>query len=329
MQSTDITVLKQLQKWIEGGHTVWLATVLKTYGSSPRQPGAMCAIRDDGVLVGSVSGGCIEDDLMDKAHNGFLAEKDIIFQTYGESIEERDRFRLPCGGTLRLSVEKITDTDWVSTVLEKIEQRQQVRRLLSLADKKSVIAPANRFNDLVTEAPKQLGFVYGPRYRLLLIGAGETSSYLAKMATALDYQVLVAEPREEMQSSWLAEDGELLPMMPDDAVIKIEPDSTTAIITLSHDPKLDDMALLEALKSDAFYIGALGSKRTNTKRRERLAMFDLTQEQIARLHGPVGLDIGSKTPAEIAVSILAELVQIRRFEQDMTQHHEIRAISNG
>lgn len=329
MQSTDITVLKQLQKWIQGGHTVWLATVLKTYGSSPRQPGAMCAIRNDGVLVGSVSGGCIEDDLKDKAQTGFWEEKDIVFLTYGESIEERDRFRLPCGGTLRLSVEKVTDLDWVSSVLMKIEQRQLVCRQLSLADKKSVIAPANCFEDLVTETPKQLSFVYGPRSRMLLIGAGETSSYLAKMASALDYQVLVAEPRKEMQRSWQAEDGELLPIMPDDAVIKIEPDSSTAIITLSHDPKLDDMALLEALKSDAFYIGALGSKRTNTKRRERLAMFDLTPEQIARLHGPVGLDIGSKTPAEIAVSILAELVQIRRSEQNMTQQHEIRAVSNG
>jgi len=330
MQSTDITVLKQVQQWLAAGHSVWLSTVLKTYGSSPRQPGAMCAIRDDGALVGSVSGGCIEDDLKHKVQTGLLSEYDIDFLTYGESIEDRDRFRLPCGGTLRLSVEKIIDPSWLSTVLDLIEQRQLVRRQLSLLTQQSSVEQIDSIDNAVTEQQNQLSFVYGPLARLLLIGAGETSSYLAKMASALDYQVLIAEPREEMQMTWQPDDGELLAMMPDDAVIKIQPDTNTSIITLTHDPKLDDMALLEALKSDAFYIGSLGSKRTNAKRRERLAMFDLTPEQIDRLHGPVGLEIGSKTPAEIAVSILAELIQLRQAaSQRQDQQCDIRAVSNG
>ncbi|MEX1199704.1 MAG: XdhC family protein [Methylophaga sp.] len=330
MQSTDITVLKQLQQWLKAGHAVWLTTVISTYGSSPRQPGAMCAIRDDGALVGSVSGGCIEEDLKEKAQAGVLAKNAIAFLTYGESIEDRDRFRLPCGGTLRLVVEKITAANWLDEVLQAIDQRRQIRRQLSLTNRQSHLEAASSGDKPVIENAHQLDFVYGPRARLLLIGAGETSSYLAKMASALDYQVLVAEPREEMQLTWQKADGELLAMMPDDAVIKIKPDSNTCIITLTHDPKLDDMALLEALKSDAFYIGALGSKRTNAKRRERLTMFDLTAEQIARLHGPVGLDIGSKTPAEIAVSILAELVQVRQqAAKQQLQTPAIRAVSNG
>jgi xanthine dehydrogenase accessory factor len=330
MQSTDITVLRQLHDWLTSGHSVWLTTVLKTYGSSPRQPGAMCAIRQDGALLGSVSGGCIEEDLKEKALTGLLPESEVIFLTYGESVKERDRFRLPCGGTLRLAVEKVTDIAWVIEVLDKIEQRQPVKRRLSLNAVDSSVQPANaNDNSPVVESAAELHFVYGPRARLLLIGAGETSSYLAKMALALDYQVLVAEPREEMQLTWQTEDGELLAMMPDDAVVRVGPDNNTAIITLTHDPKLDDMALLEALKSDAFYVGALGSSRTNAKRRERLAMFDLTAEQIARLHGPVGLDIGSKTPAEIAVSILAELVQLRQSKQPSVQQATIRAVSNG
>jgi xanthine dehydrogenase accessory factor len=330
MLSTDITVLKQAQQWRAEGFSVWLTTVLKTYGSSPRQPGAMCAIREDGALVGSVSGGCIEDDIKDKVLAGLLADDDIVFFTYGESINDRDRFRLPCGGTLRLAVEKVTESDWLLKVLDAIEQRQQVKRRLQLSNRQSVVEPASSIDKTVVEHPHEIAFVYGPRARLLLIGAGETSSYLAKMALALDYQVLIAEPREEMQLTWLPEDGELLAMMPDDAVIKIQPDLHTSIITLTHDPKLDDMALLEALKSEAFYIGALGSKRTNAKRRERLALFDLTPKQIARLHGPVGLDIGSKTPAEIAVSILAELIELKHTRnQQQDNQAEIRIVSNG
>ncbi len=328
MQSTDITVLRQILSWHQAGHAVWLSTVLKTYGSSPRQPGAMCAIRDDGAVVGSVSGGCIEDDLKDKVLSGELAETTVRLMTYGESVEERDRFRLPCGGTLRLAIEKVTDAGWVSQVLNQIEQRQRIQRRLDLSQGQSRIGRAQH-SDPVSEGNAELSFVYGPRARLLLIGAGETSAYLAKMASALDYQVLVAEPREEMQLTWHREDGELLAMMPDDAVVKIAADQNTAIITLTHDAKLDDMALLEALKSNAFYIGALGSSRTNAKRRERLALFDLSAEQIARLRGPVGLDIGSKTPAEIAVSILAELVKLSRHSQASKQQPAIRAVSNG
>ena len=326
MQSTDITVLKQLRDWLAAGHTVWLATVLKTYGSSPRQPGAMCAIRDDGALIGSVSGGCIEDDLKDKALAGQLPASDIQFLTYGESVADRDRFRLPCGGTLRLAVETVVDPDWLTIVLDKIEQRQPISRCLRISNQQSRVEAVGADASPVSESATELRFVYGPRARLLLIGAGETSSYLAKMASALDFQVLVAEPREDMQVTWQAEDGELLAMMPDDAVVKIKPDQDTAIVTLTHDPKLDDMALLEALKSDAFFVGSLGSKRTNAKRRERLAMFDLTSAEIDRLHGPVGLDIGSKTPAEIAVAILAQLVQLR---QAKAQAPAIQAVSNG
>ena len=326
MQSTDIMVLKQLRDWLAAGHTVWLATVLKTYGSSPRQPGAMCAIRDDGALIGSVSGGCIEDDLKDKALAGQLPASDIQFLTYGESVADRDRFRLPCGGTLRLAVETVVDPDWLTIVLDKIEQRQPISRCLRISNQQSRVEAVGADASPVSESATELRFVYGPRARLLLIGAGETSSYLAKMASALDFQVLVAEPREDMQVTWQAEDGELLAMMPDDAVVKIKPDQDTSIVTLTHDPKLDDMALLEALKSDAFFVGSLGSKRTNAKRRERLAMFDLTPAEIDRLHGPVGLDIGSKTPAEIAVAILAQLVQLRQVK---TQAPAIQAVSNG
>jgi xanthine dehydrogenase accessory factor len=141
--------------------------------------------------------------------------------------------------------------------------------------------------------------------------------------------VFVADPREEMHALWNHENGTLLKMMPDDAVLHIQPNAYTSIITLTHDPKLDDMALLEALKSEANFIGSLGSTRTNAKRRERLALFDLTQNEIERLHGPVGLEIGSKTPAEIAVSIMAQLVLINKSSKIKQLEPKIRVVSNG
>jgi len=327
MQSTDITVLNKAHQWLQTGQTVWLVTVLSTYGSSPRQPGAMCAINQQGLIVGSVSGGCIEDDLRDKINAGEFNADSLFFHVYGESLEDRDRFRLPCGGTLRLVIEKLTELSWLEEVLASLNKREQVKRTV-FHNGQSLIEPVSVFSSEVVETSQQLSFIYGPRQRLLIIGAGETSTYLARMATALDYKVYVADPREDMQLQWDESIGELMPMMPDDAVVELNPDQQTSIITLTHDPKLDDMALLEALKSDAFFVGSLGSKRTNAKRRERLALFDLTPQQIARLHGPVGLEIGSKTPAEIAVSILAQLVQLKAQQVNSVQA-EIKAVSNG
>eukprot|EP00919_Chromeraceae_sp_WS-2016_P063110 GHVR01149350.1.p1 GENE.GHVR01149350.1~~GHVR01149350.1.p1 ORF type:complete len:163 (+),score=16.82 GHVR01149350.1:1-489(+) len=161
-----------------------------------------------------------------------------------------------------------------------------------------------------------------------MIGAGQTSAYLADMAQSLDYQVSICEPRDAMRESWDVDGVELLNLMPDDAVLAMQPDAHTAIVALTHDPKLDDMALLEALKSAAFYVGALGSKKNNANRRQRLAMFDLSALEIERLHGPVGLSIGSRTPPEIAIAILAELIQLRRttWTRKASQATEVQSV---
>ena len=158
--------------------------------------------------------------------------------------------------------------------------------------------------------------VFGPRWRLLLIGAGQLSQAVARIAAMLDFEVLVCDPREEYAPEQGAagdrHDFQRIAGMPDDVVREIEPDLHTAIVALTHDPKLDDMALLEALVSDAFYVGALGSRRNQQARKKRLAEhFDLSAEQLAQLHGPVGLALGAKTPGEIAVCIMAEIIQVR------------------
>jgi xanthine dehydrogenase accessory factor len=153
--------------------------------------------------------------------------------------------------------------------------------------------------------------IHGPRWRMLVIGASEIAHYLAEVASTVDFQVFVCDPREEYKSAWRAKGATWIDGMPDDAVPAFRPDGHSVILTVSHDPKLDDMALLEALKSDAFYVGAVGSSRTSAERRKRLADFDLSPQEIARLRGPVGLSIGSRTPPEIALAILADLVASR------------------
>ncbi|MGA7594111.1 MAG: XdhC family protein [Gallionella sp.] len=327
MDSVDLSVLKTLHEWQATGQSLWLVTVVETFGSSPRAPGAMLALRGDGQAVGSVSGGCIEDDLVLRAKRGELPSDRCEVLTFGVTKEEARRFRLPCGGVIRVVVEPMQsrepvhiqpahtrepakNRDWVAQLLQLVQAHRLVGRTLHLATRQVELDDAGR-SDNISFDGSTLVTVHGPRWRMLIIGAGQTSAYLARMAQALDYEVHVCDPRAEMRASWDVPDTTLSGEMPDDAVIALQPDSATAIIALTHDPKLDDMALLEALKSPAFYVGALGSKANNTKRRERLALFDLTAQEIDRLHGPVGLRIGSRTPPEIAVAILAHLISIR------------------
>lgn len=309
MESVDLEVLRHATEWLDQGHRVALATVVRTWGSSPRPPGALLAIRDDGRLAGSVSGGCVEEDLAERFGSGLPALPQLV--TYGKTREEAGRFGLPCGGTLELVIEPDPEPTLLRALLWALNRRQATVRWLDLETGQVHLGPAGAAQELRFDG-RTLTTVHGPRWRLFLIGAGQASRYLAQMALALDYQVTVCDPREEYAAAWDVAGTELVIAMPDDAVAAHGPDRCTAVVALTHDPKLDDLALLEALKSEAFYVGALGSKGNSAKRRERLALFDLSPAQLARLHGPVGLPIGSRTPPEIAVSILAEMTALRR-----------------
>jgi xanthine dehydrogenase accessory factor len=314
MDSVDTEVLKNAAGWLDAGRRATLVTVVRTWGSAPRPVGALAAIRDDGHVTGSVSGGCVEDDLIDKVRAHGLAAGKPEVVTYGVTADQAARFGLPCGGTLQLVLEPLTAASQVKELLAVIDRHELVARILDMKSGE-VRLESGRWSDALAFDGKRLKSIHGPRWRLLIIGAGQTSRYLAEMAQALDYQVTVCDPREEYADEWKVPGAALVRGYPDDVVLEMNPDPHLAVVAVTHDPKLDDAALTEALKSPAFYVGALGSKKNNDKRRQRLAGFDLSAEEIARLHGPVGLRIGSKTPAEIAVSILAEMTAVRRGVQ--------------
>jgi len=310
MDSVDLQVLRSARDWVKGGRRVVMATVIRTWGSAPRPIGALTAIRDDGMVVGSVSGGCVEDDMIDQVRSGQLVKDKPTTTKYGVTAEEAKRFGLPCGGTLELVLEPLTKTSGLDELLARVERHELVQRRLDMRTGSVTIGPAKSTDQLAFDGAT-LATVHGPRWRLLIIGAGQLSTFLAQMAQGLDYQVTICDPREEYAEGWNVPGAELKRGMPDDIVTGMNLDGHSAVVTLTHDPKLDDMALLEALKSPAFYVGAIGSKKNNDARRGRLAEFDLSQQEIARLHGPVGLKIGSKTPPEIAIAILAEMTAIR------------------
>ena len=308
MQSLDIEVLDHAREWMRANKRVWLVTVTQTFGASPRPPGSLMAMRDDGVVIGSVSGGCIEDDLV--ARRDQFSDVKPVLERYGITSEEARRFGLPCGGELEVVIESTIDIARLDELFLKISAGEVFARSVDLLTGAWLFRPATT-SDTTGRTEQAFVCIHGPRWRMLIIGASEIARYLAEVAATLDFQVSVCDPREEYRSVWRVPGTILLDGMPDDVVLAFKPDPHTVIVAVSHDPKLDDMALMEALKTRAFYVGAVGSSKTSDERRKRLLEFDVSPAQVAKLHGPVGLSIGSRTPPEIAIAILAELVAAR------------------
>lgn len=301
-------------RWAAAGHRLTLVSVARTWGSAPRPPGAWMVLRDDGLVVGSVSGGCVESDLIERLASGQLAAAAPFVLNYGVPSDDARRHGLPCGGHIELLVEPAPDAASLAALSAQLDVGRRVRRSVEvgrcgLSGATLAVAAAD---DSHHWDGRTLTTLHGPAWRLLIVGAGQISNYLASMAKALDYQVIVCDPRSEYAGAWDVAGTTLSTAMPDDAVLELRLDAHSALVALTHDPKLDDLALLEALKSPAFYVGALGSQTTSARRRARLLeYFDLSAEQVAKLHGPVGLPIGSRTPPEIAVSIIAEMTAVK------------------
>lgn len=322
MENLDVVVLRTLHGWRAAGRRAMLATVVRTWGSSPRPEGSIMALCDNGAVVGSVSGGCIEDDLIDrhtKAYAGVASageERTIpsgppSFVKYGVTADEAHRFGLPCGGTLELLLEYDPDPALLAALIAALERGQLMQRSVRLADGAVTLAPAAQPAALEATAERVVN-TFGPEYRMLLIGAGQLAEYLATMALFSGFAVTVCDPREEYRGHWSVPGVTLDSGMPDDVVAAFRPDRRSCVVALTHDPKLDDLALLEALNSEAFYVGGIGSRRNNAARRARLIEhFDQTEASLERLRGPIGIYIGSKTPPEIAVSVMAEILAVK------------------
>ena len=329
MENLDVMVLRALRDWRHAGRRALLATVVRTWGSSPRPVGSIMALADDGTVVGSVSGGCIEDDLIFRFTRAYAADPAVgpgasagdaakaipsgspSFVKYGVTADEAHRFGLPCGGTLELLLEYDPDPQSLVQLVATLETGRLMRRTVRLADGSVTLAEASEPTGLLL-CDEQLVNTFGPEYRMLLIGAGQLTEYLATMALFSGFAVTVCDPRAEYRGGWSVAGVTLTSDMPDDVVLAFKPDRRSCVVALTHDPKLDDLALLAALETEAFYVGAIGSRRNNDARRERMIEhFEQTEESLAPLRGPIGIYIGSKTPPEIAVSVMAEILAVK------------------
>ena len=323
MENLDVMVLRTLRDWRAAGKRALMATVVRTWGSSPRPIGSIMALCEDGAVVGSVSGGCIEDDLIYRFTQAYAAKEPghqipsgpPSFVKYGVTADEAHRFGLPCGGTLELLLEYDPDSVGLVELVRSLEAGKLMQRTVRLADGVATLAAAPAPAGLEANDTVVVN-TFGPEYRMLLIGAGQLTEYLATMALFSGFAVTVCDPREEYRGAWNVAGATVLSEMPDDVVTAFQPDRRSCVVALTHDPKLDDLALLEALKTEAFYVGAIGSRRNNEARHQRMIEhFGQTPQSLARLRGPIGIYIGSKTPPEIAVSVMAEILAVKNAVQ--------------
>jgi xanthine dehydrogenase accessory factor len=309
-QADDIEVLEGALSWLQSGHQVALATVTKTWGSSPRPPGSLLAMNNAGQFIGSVSGGCIEESLLARYCDGELAGPAPTLVDFGVDRQQASRMGLPCGGRLEVLIEQLSGPELIEPLLARLGDGELVTRRVSLATGEVDLQPGDGGTEFQL-SETAVAKTFGPGWQLLLIGDGQLARHLASMALHLDYRVFICDPRENFAPLVPLADVQYSRLMPDDAMRGLSDPARTAIVTLAHDPRQDDLGLSAALESQAFYIGALGSNRSAQARRERLTSLGYSAQQIERIHGPAGLYIGSKRPAEIAVSILAQITAIR------------------
>ncbi len=310
--------------WSRAGKGAALATVVETWGSAPRPRGAQLAISSDAEMMGSVSGGCVEGAVVAEALEALEDGRPRILE-YGVSDADAFAVGLACGGTIRVLVEPVGVGDGPDAALvAELAEARAARRPVVYAvrpdgwERRLVRGPDDPLWPAAAAAltSDQSGFaddwflgVHNPPLRMAIVGAVHIAQALAPMARLAGFDVAVADPREAFGAAARFPGTRLLLDWPDDALAGFGLDTRTAVVTLTHDPKLDDPAIAAALRSPVFYLGCLGSGRTHAKRVARLVEAGFAPAEIARIHAPVGLDIGAKSPAEIAVAILAEIVE--------------------
>lgn len=312
---------EQALAWVEAGKGAALATVIETWGSAPRRVGAQLVVSGSGEMEGSVSGGCVEGAVVVEAME-VLAEGGTKVLEYGVSDGDAFAVGLACGGNIRILVEPVGEGGMPEAMLRALvaarAERTQLAYEVALDGSHRALVHdghETRFRmdrSGVSEDGQTFVAIHNPPLRLVIIGGVHIAQSLVGMARDVGFDPVVVDPREAFGSEARFPGTKVLNDWPDDALAEIGVDARTALVLLTHDPKLDDPALHVALRSDVFYIGALGSKRTHASRVVRLGEAGFAEAEIARIHGPIGLDIGAAGPAEIAVSILAEMLQTLR-----------------
>ena len=318
MQPLDIQVVEHAIRWSKAGESFWLCTVLSTYGSSPRAPGSWLIAKTDGDHCGSLSGGCVEEDFLARLSDGEFKGRLNRVRYGAPDGPDNPRVSLPCGGLLDVLVEHWPANDHTLehflALKEALSGSGAVVRSLCLESGDVSLIPDDGLGSKVEEDPNEqrVRLRVGPVSRLVIAGLSPVSTVCASFAHSLGFEVIVCDPRPEEIRHFNVPGVTLRPELPSVWIAREGCHQATAVVALTHDPKIDDTALIEAIKTDAFYIGVMGSQQTSEQRRERLLRIGgLTEEQADRIHMPIGLNIGSKTPAEIALSVMADVVRVR------------------
>lgn len=312
MKQLDLQVIQQARDWLASGKPVWLCTVLSTFGSAPRGPGAMLVALDNGEHRGSLSGGCVEEDFLERMAGGQFASISQVVR-YGAG-GFAPNLALPCGGVLDVLVEHFApgpDSDQhLAAVEQALSGRQRVTRQVRLGGTQRDLCPATAGEARVERREDDISIRMGAVFRLLLAGLSPVAEYCASFAVALGYEVILCDPRTDVTASFSMAGVEVRDVLPAVFIEEGGCHAATAVVALTHDPRLDDLTLLEAVRSESFYIGAMGSQRTSRTRMERLARIGgLDEQALARIHAPIGLNLGSKTPAEIAMAVMADILR--------------------
>lgn len=315
MQHLDLLVVRQALQWSAAGQRVWLCTVLSTYGSAPRAPGSLLAATAEGEWIGSLSGGCVEDEFLERLAAGAFPEP-VRLVRYGDGSDRHSQISLPCGGVLDVLVENLPADCAVQAHLRELEsalagQRRLIRDVELPSGERRLLAD-NTQGPRVERQPNRLRLRVGAAQRLLLAGYSSVAQACAQFAQGLGFEVVLCDPREEVLQGVELPGVEIRRELPSEVIRRGGCHADTAVVALTHDPRIDDLAMIEAVRTEAFYIGVMGSRLTSAKRFERLRRVGgLDDAALARIIAPIGLNLGSKTPAEIALAVLADILRVR------------------
>lgn len=316
MRHLDLQAIERALQWANAGEPVWLCTVLATFGSSPREPGAMLVAKADGSHVGSLSGGCIEEDFLARLRDGeFTAPVAVI--RYGDNDAGGPQVSLPCGGILEVMIERLEPSDANLLHLEVLHAtllgRRALVRRVTLDEGRLCFVDGAALGPRVERDAQSVRVRIGPSLRLIIAGISPVSAVCADFARTLGFEVIVCDPRDEVRAGFDVPGAEVQAVLPSLFIASGGCHAATAVVALAHDPRIDDLAMIEAVRTDAFYIGVMGSQRTSAQRAERLMRSGgLSKGDVARIHMPIGLALGSRTPAEIALAVMADVLRVHR-----------------